>query len=244
MKKPEQVTKNDWELLVEKYPKELDKIVERIKEHYPVQYLIGNVSFYGYPIEVTEDVLIPRFETEYLVEKVLKRIENLECPNILDIGTGSGCISIALAKNKEGNYTAWDISDKALEVAQNNAKKNEVSISFEKVDILHDEKYFPYDIIISNPPYIAEDETIASEVAYEPSIALYADNKGLEFYQKILEKVSQKSNHTLKLIAFEIGYLQGQALIDLANDYFPEATVEIEKDLSGKDRYCFITFFE
>lgn len=243
MKKPEQVTENDWKLLVEKYPTNLEEIVKRIKEHYPVQYLIGNVSFYGYPIEVTQDVLIPRFETEYLVEKVLKRIKKLDHPKVLDIGTGSGCISIALAKNKEGNYTAWDISEKALEIAKKNAQQNEVSITFEKVDILHDEKTFPYDIIISNPPYIAEDEVVAKEVAYEPSIALYADNHGLAFYQKILEKISQ-SQASLKLIAFEIGYLQGQALIDLANNYFPTATVEIEKDLSGKDRYCFITFFE
>lgn len=243
MKKPEQVTENDWKLLVEKYPTNLEEIVKRIKEHYPVQYLIGNVSFYGYPIEVTQDVLIPRFETEYLVEKVLKRIKKLDHPKVLDIGTGSGCISIALAKNKEGNYTAWDISEKALEIAKKNSQQNEVSITFEKVDILHDEKTFPYDIIISNPPYIAEDEVVAKEVAYEPSIALYADNHGLAFYQKILEKIS-KSQASLKLIAFEIGYLQGQALIDLANNYFPTATVEIEKDLSGKDRYCFITFFE
>lgn len=243
MKKPEQVTENDWKLLVEKYPTNLEEIVKRIKEHYPVQYLIGNVSFYGYPIEVTQDVLIPRFETEYLVEKVLKRIKKLDHPKVLDIGTGSGCISIALAKNKEGNYTAWDISEKALEIAKKNAQQNEVSITFEKVDILHDEKTFPYDIIISNPPYIAEDEVVAKEVTYEPSIALYADNHGLAFYQKILEKISQ-SQASLKLIAFEIGYLQGQALIDLTNNYFPTATVEIEKDLSGKDRYCFITFFE
>lgn len=243
MKKPEQVTENDWKLLVEKYPTNLDEIVKRITDYYPVQYLIGNVSFYGYPIEVTQDVLIPRFETEYLVEKVLKRIKKLDHPKVLDIGTGSGCISIALAKNKEGNYTAWDISEKALEIAKKNSQQNEVSITFEKVDILHDEKTFPYDIIISNPPYIAEDEVVAKEVAYEPSIALYADNHGLAFYQKILEKIS-KSQASLKLIAFEIGYLQGQALIDLANNYFPTATVEIEKDLSGKDRYCFITFFE
>lgn len=243
MKKPEQVTENDWKLLVEKYPTNLEEIVKRIKDYYPVQYLIGNVSFYGYPIEVTQDVLIPRFETEYLVEKVLKRIKKLDHPKVLDIGTGSGCISIALAKNKEGNYTAWDISEKALEIAKKNSQQNEVSITFEKVDILHDEKTFPYDIIISNPPYIAEDEVVAKEVAYEPSIALYADNHGLAFYQKILEKIS-KSQASLKLIAFEIGYLQGQALIDLANNYFPTATVEIEKDLSGKDRYCFITFFE
>lgn len=243
MKKPEQVTENDWKLLVEKYPTNLEEIVKRIKDYYPIQYLIGNVSFYGYPIEVTQDVLIPRFETEYLVEKVLKRIKKLDHPKVLDIGTGSGCISIALAKNKEGNYTAWDISEKALKIAKKNAQQNEVSITFEKVDILHDEKSFLYDIIISNPPYIAEDEVVAKEVAYEPSIALYADNHGLAFYQKILEKIS-KSQASLKLIAFEIGYLQGQALIDLANNYFPTATVEIEKDLSGKDRYCFITFFE
>lgn len=243
MKKPEQVTENDWKLLVEKYPTNLEEIVKRIKDYYPIQYLIGNVSFYGYPIEVTQDVLIPRFETEYLVEKVLKRIKKLDHPKVLDIGTGSGCISIALAKNKEGNYTAWDISEKALKIAKKNAQQNEVSITFEKVDILHDEKTFPYDIIISNPPYIAEDEVVAKEVAYEPSIALYADNHGLAFYQKILEKISQ-SQASLKLIAFEIGYLQGQALIDLTNNYFPTATVEIEKDLSGKDRYCFITFFE
>lgn len=243
MRKPEQVTENDWKLLVEKYPTNLEEIVKRIKDYYPIQYLIGNVSFYGYPIEVTQDVLIPRFETEYLVEKVLKRIKKLDHPKVLDIGTGSGCISIALAKNKEGNYTAWDISEKALKIAKKNAQQNEVSITFEKVDILHDEKTFPYDIIISNPPYIAEDEVVAKEVAYEPSIALYADNHGLAFYQKILEKISQ-SQASLKLIAFEIGYLQGQALIDLTNNYFPTATVEIEKDLSGKDRYCFITFFE
>lgn len=244
MEKPDNITQNDWELLVEKYPNELDEIIKRIENYYPVQYLIGNVSFYGYPIEVTEDVLIPRFETEYLVEKVLKRIKGLTNPNILDIGTGSGCISIAMAKNKQANYTAWDISEKALEVAKRNAENNGVSISFERVDILHDEKEYPYEVIISNPPYIADDEIIGSEVAYEPDIALFADNEGLLFYQRILEEISKKRTKSLKLIAFEIGYLQGQALIDLANYYFEDATVEIEKDLSLKDRYCFITFHE
>ena len=172
------------EYLKKYLPKDkLEKGLKELKEGRPVQYIIGNVDFYNINLLVNENVLIPRFETEYLVEKTINYAKNLKEPlDILDIGTGTGAIAISLVKNLSCNVLATDISKKALEIANENAKRNNVKINFKQSDILENVKG-KFDIIISNPPYISKDEIIDPLVKNnEPHIALYADNNGLYFY--------------------------------------------------------------
>lgn len=235
-------TKKDLELLQEKYPHNLDKILEKIENDYPIQYLIGDVNFYGYKILVNENVLIPRFETELLVEKTLNLIKhlNLEKPKILDIGTGSGCIAITLKKKiNNATITAIDISSKALNVAMNNAKLNKVDIEFIEKDILKEDIENKYDVIISNPPYLCEDDITGKEIEYEPPESLYASKKGLLFYETIIKK---SVNHLNKngILAFETGKSQHNAIKEYLNKYYPNKKVICEKDYQGKDRFVFL----
>lgn len=236
--KPEKITDIDWKLLQEKYPNNIDEIKEKIEQNYPVQYLIGHVDFYDSKIEVNENVLIPRFETEYLVEKLIKKLEKYtdNTLKILDIGTGSGCIIINLAKKLNQKFTAIDISTKALEVAEKNANLNKVEIEFKQLDILNQNLSEEYDVIISNPPYVDYNEPVGPETKFEPQNAIFANNKGLEFYEKIINMLTNQP----KLIAFEIGMTQANEIIKSAQSKFPAADIIVEKDLTGRDRYIFI----
>lgn len=235
-------TKKDLELLKEKYPNNLDEILDKIKNNYPIQYLIGDVNFYGYKILVNEDVLIPRFETELLVEKTLDLINlhHIEKPKILDIGTGSGCIAITLKKKiNNASITAIDISPKALKVAKENAKLNKVNIEFIEKDILKEDIEGKYGVIISNPPYLFEDDIVGEEIKFEPQMALYSSNKGLIFYETIIKK---SVNHLNKngIIAFETGIKQHNKIKEYLNKYYPNKKVICEKDYQGKDRFVFL----
>ena len=220
-------------------PDKLEDGLQRLEKGEPVQYIVGNVDFYGYNFIVNKNVLIPRFETEELVDRTIKYIKKYLNKNldIVDLGTGSGCIAITLKKELDCNVDAVDISDKALEVAKLNAKNNNVDINFIEGDMLKPLTK-KYDVIISNPPYISYDEEIEEIVKNnEPHSALYADDEGLYYYKEIIKNV----NNYLKekaIIAFEIGYLQGDKLKEYASNYF--ANVIVEQDLSGKDRYLFI----
>ena len=227
---------------LKKYVKEnLDEAIERYKNGEPVQYIIGNVNFYGNTIKVNKNVLIPRFETEELVEKTIKRIKNKfdQQINILDLCTGSGCIAITLKKELNSNITATDISIDALEVAKENIKLNNVDIKLIESNLfsnINDK----FDCIISNPPYISYDEEIDDIVKNnEPDIALYAPNKGLYFYEEILKNIKKYLNDKF-IIAFEIGYKQGNDLIKIADKYLNNVNISVEKDLQGRDRFLFI----
>lgn len=242
MNKPDYVSQPDWEILLNKYSENIEELEVKIKEQYPVQYLIGNVDFLGNVIEVNENVLIPRFETELLVEKIIKR-NKLANPKILDIGTGSGCIAISLAKAIPAQVSALDICDKALKVAKNNAKKNNVAISFYKSDILNDSIESMYDMIVSNPPYVKDDEEVDPQTKYEPQKALFAKNNGIEFYEAIIKKSVGHINK-IGLIAFEIGCTQGEDIKNIAKQYYPHAEVTIEKDYTNRDRFVFIEIKE
>lgn len=240
MEKPESITTNDWKLLKAKY-KNLNKVVKKSKKNYPVQYLIGNVNFYGYNISVNKHVLIPRFETETLVEKTIEYIKKLKLENgsLIDLGTGSGCISIVLKKELETlNITGLDISNKALKLARKNAKNNKADINFIKENIFKFKPVNKYDILISNPPYITEDDEISPNIKYEPKKAIFT-NDGLKYYRHIMSTCSNYLNKK-NLIAFEIGDKQGKDLKKLAKDFFPKAKIKLERDLSGRDRYLFI----
>ncbi len=234
-------------MTAEKYLKKYlpkDKYEEGIrqyKEGKPLQYIVGTAPFYDLTLKVNKDVLIPRFETEYLVEKTINYAKKYFSNkiNILDIGTGSGAIAISLKKHLDSNVTASDISAKALEIAKENAINNNAKITFIKSDIFENIKG-KFDIIISNPPYIAYDEEIEDIVKNnEPHIALYAKDKGLYFYKKIINQAKKYLNKK-SILAFEIGMTQGHSLKEYASIYFKDSKIFVEKDLTGRDRYLFI----
>ena len=232
---------NDIEYLKRYLPKDkLEAGLKELKEGKPVQYIVGNVDFYDVNLLVNENVLIPRFETETLVEKTINYAKKLTEPlDILDIGTGSGAIAITLAKHLSCHVLATDISKEALETAKSNSKRNNVQIEFKQSDILKNVQG-KFDIIISNPPYIAKDEVIDDLVKdNEPHLALYAEEDGLYFYRNILENVKPYLKEK-SLIAFEIGMTQSAAITKIAQNYLPHAKIITEKDLTGKDRYIFI----
>ena len=219
----------------------LEEGLEQLKQGIPVQYIVGNVNFYGNTINVNKNVLIPRFETELLVDKTIKYIKNnfKHHVDILDIATGSGCIAITLKKEIDSTVDASDISESALKVAQKNALNNKVDINFINSDMLTNITK-KYDIIISNPPYLTKEDDIMDIVKNnEPEIALYAKDNGLYYYDVILKNI--KNNLKDKyLIAFEIGYTQGEAIKNIALKYLDNINVKIEKDFSNKDRFVFI----
>lgn len=220
----------------------LDEGMELLNKGISPQYIVGNVDFYGNIINVDSRVLIPRFETELLVEKTIHYVENLfnRKVSILDIGTGSGCIAITLKKEIDCDVVASDISLDAIDVAKRNAINNKVDILFVNSDIFSNIED-KFDVIISNPPYISYDEEIDDMVKNnEPSLALYASNDGVYFYDKILSECAKYLNDRF-LIAFEIGYTQGDRIIKLAYKYLSEdVNVKVEKDYSDKDRFVFI----
>ena len=222
--------------------KDMETAIKELESGIPVQYIVGNVDFYGNTFKVNKNTLIPIFETELLIEKTIKYINkyfNNEI-KILDIGTGSGCIAITLNKLLDNSMvTAVDISKDALDVARENNKINNTDVNFIESDVfsnINDK----YDVIISNPPYISYDEDIM-DVVYnnEPHMALYADGNGLYFYDKILRECRKYLNDRF-LIAFEIGYKQGNDILNIINKYFDNVNISLEKDYSGRDRFIFI----
>ena len=229
----------DIEYLKKYYDGPLEEALKELEKGKPVQYIVGNVDFFGINLKVNENVLIPRFETEELVDKVINysKIFNKKL-KVVDIGTGSGAIAITLKKKLNAELTATDISNEALEVAKENALINNVQIDFKLGNLLEplNEKY---DILVSNPPYIAYDEEVMEIVKNnEPHLALYAANNGLYCYEEILKNVKNYLNEKA-LIAFEIGEKQGEALKELSLKYL-NVEAKIEKDLQGRDRFAFI----
>jgi release factor glutamine methyltransferase len=229
--------------LIKKYIPEdkWEEAFKKLEEGYPVQYLIGNVEFYGTIIDVNENVLIPRFETEYLVDDLINLIKeyNFSNPKILDIGTGSGCISIALKKNIKCSIMGIDKSNSAIEVAKHNALKNKLDITFENISIEEYASKKKYDIIVSNPPYVRFDEEVDPKTKYEPQEALFAGDNGLYFYKLIINKSKELLNKK-SIIAFEIGNGQASDIILLVKKVYPEANIISKKDLNGFERYIYI----
>lgn len=186
---------------------------------YPLQYIIGEWDFYGYTFRVSEDVLIPRPDTETLIENVIAlcRENNIQNPEILDICSGSGCIAVTLKKEiPDSAIHAVEISEKAVELIRYNADLNNVKINMECADACEEitaEKYRNYDIIVSNPPYLTDEDMheLQKEVRYEPKLALFGGNDGLDFYRKLtpLWKNSLKNNGWL---CYEFGMGQHEAV--------------------------------
>lgn len=213
-------------------------LAQRVAAGEPVQYIVGRANFFGRFFDVNEDVLIPRLETEELVEYVIAHFDN-EHLKVLDIGTGSGNIAITL-KLAFSNWdiTATDINEKSLAVAQQNAAKFNTDIHFEQGSMLEPVNGQTFDLIISNPPYIAEDEREymdQSVLDYEPHTALFAPDHGLYWYKKISDELSSHLNSKGSLVC-EIGFKQGLELKNYFQEKFPASTVRIIKDVNENDR--------
>ena len=220
-----------------------NSILEQLKQEIPVQYLLGKTNFYGLDFEVNANVLIPRPETEELVDWIIKSIrilQNSKSLKILDIGTGSGCIAISLAKNiPNAEVFAIDVSEKALATAQKNAAINKVEVTFIHKNILETaDLEQQFDIIVSNPPYVRnlEKQEIKKNVLdNEPHLALFVeDNDALIFYRKIAE-LAQKNLSENGQLFFEINQYLGKEMIDLL-EKMNFKNIELRKDIYGNDR--------
>lgn len=220
--------------------KEFNKALDLyLIDEVPVQYITGIQPFYGYDFIVNEDVLIPRYETEELVEYVIYYIEQHFSDkniSILDIGTGSGCIGITLKKELENvDVTLTDISQKALNVAKENSVKLDADVKLIESNLYNSIGNLKFDCIISNPPYIPNDEGIGPTVKHEPKISLYGGLEGLDFYEKIIVD-APKYLKEFGLIAFEHAYNKAKEIKEMILNTFPKANVFQHQDLSGKDR--------
>lgn len=201
----------------------------------PLAYVINNAEFFNYSFFVNENVLIPRFETELLVEKVINYAKNLNKPKILDLCSGSGCIAISLAKSLNLTVDAVEISDKAIEVITKNAKLNNANINIIKSDLFNNVNK-KYDIIVSNPPYIASNEikSLQSSVKeYEPHLALDGGIDGLDFYKKIALKAPDFLNKNGQLF-LEIGYDQEKTVPEILSKNFEN--IQVFNDYSNLPR--------
>ena len=233
----EQLTKEKEEL----YFSLIDKHIEK---NVPLSHLAGFEYFYDRKFKVTKDVLSPRMETEELIYKVIEYIKSINKNNIkiLDLCTGSGIIGITLQKElefKSLEVVASDISEEALKVAKENAIMNEAEVKFIQSDIFEDinEKF---DIIVSNPPYIAYNDKITMEdnvLNYDPHLALFAEEDGMYFYREIVENAKEYLEED-GIVFFEIGYDQREKILKLANDNGFKA--EVYKDINGRDRMAIL----
>ena len=227
--------------VTEEQSKFVEEIYTKLANHIPAQYIIGHAEFFGMQLEVDERVLIPRPETEELVELILAENpkDNLK---VLDIGTGSGAIALALAKNRpDWTITAADISQDALDLAMENANNQDLTLSFIKSNCFS-EISSKYDIIVSNPPYISREdqEEVGLNVLHsEPHVALFADEDGLAIYRRIAEESKDYLNDGGK-IYLEIGYKQGQSVPALFKENYPEKRVRTLKDQFDQDRMVVI----
>lgn len=215
----------------------LESIMAQLEDHRSPQYITGKAYFRDLELAVDERVLIPRPETEELVDLVLKENSKADL-RVLDIGTGSGAIAISLKSARpDWQVTASDISQGALQLAEENSKLNQVSLDFVESDVFG-QITGTFDVIISNPPYIAygdKDEVGMNVLASEPHLALFADEDGFAIYRQIIEGAGEHLSENGKLY-FEIGYKQGDGLRALLSKYFPQKRIRVLEDIFGKDR--------
>ena len=237
--------------------KQIYAIVDRLKKMEPLQYILNETEFYSIPLKVNPSVLIPRPETEELVDMIIqssfvKLCAQQSSVRILDVGSGSGCIAIALSKHiPDATVTAIDISEAAIQTAKDNAQRNKTAVQFKKANILNTEdtvSLFPekFDLIVSNPPYIKEDERnslSANVLEYEPEVALFVPDGAnpIIFYEAIADFALQKLK-TDGIMFFEINPLCSASIIEMLHKKgYPQT--EIIRDLSGKERFIIATSF-
>lgn len=221
----------------------IKKVIKKINKGIPIQYILKKAYFYNNPFYVNKNVLIPRPETEYLVEEtnnlINKKFKNKRV-TILEIGTGSGIISITLnLLDKNRIITATDISKKALKVAKKNQKIYKTNISLMKTDIYKGIKN-KFDILISNPPYIEENTPNIEEKVkkHEPNLALFAKNNGYYFYEEMIKNIKKIINEE-HIIAFEIGDKQGEKIKKMLKKHLKTDDIIIKKDYNGYERYIY-----
>lgn len=231
-------------------PEIVDKFetgMRRILNNEPMNYVLGFCWFFGYKFNVSNDVLIPRYETEELVANTLSYLDDnfqeYDTIKLVDVGTGSGAIAITLAcEEPRLSVMATDISKEAIEVAKDNALYNNANVKFLVGSMLDPliEDNIMVDVLVSNPPYIPNSEILETSVVdFEPKVALFGGEDGLYFYNEILSKAHNIINKN-GLIAFEMGYDQAVPLTNLARKYYPNSTIEVVKDINAKDRMLFI----
>ena len=221
----------------------LNTIFEKVCKHYPVQYIFGEADFYGMRFKVNDHVLIPRPETEELVQLIINDSSSTrEKKQVLDIGTGSGCIAIALKKlHPVFELTAIDISKEALEIAVKNAQINDAEITFRQEDILNPSAWLNekrWDIIVSNPPYIPyreQDKMSASAIQHEPPLALFVENDNALLFYDFIAKYTQSNLNSNGAIYFELNEYNAHDVAQLLSEKYHFKT-EIIKDISGKNR--------
>lgn len=222
---------------------EVEKLWKRRIAGEPLAYILSVVEFYGCQIEVTPDVLIPRVESEILVDHILGRLEN-NTGSVLDLCAGSGCLGLAIKKHRPDlTVILSDISPKAIELAEKNAKRNGLDVICLQGDLFDSLGERKIDFLVSNPPYISEEEfyTLDSSVKdYEPSLALMGGKDGLEFYRR-MEKDSKKYFNQNGKLFFEIGYNQGEALKTMFSGPMWKGK-EVLQDYAGHDRFFFLEF--
>lgn len=213
-------------------------LINRFIQGEPIAYLLGFQNFYGLKLKVSSDTLIPRPETEELVDWILEDNDINKKLSVLDLGTGTGAIGLALKQNADSwEITLSDISDKALKIAKQNAGNLGLKVKTMQSDLTQNIDD-TFDIIVSNPPYIAQDEIIymdESAIKFEPHLALFAENNGLELYERIATEISKNLKKTT-VIYLEIGFKQGSAVKQIFQKEFPEANITIKKDFYGNDR--------
>ena len=248
-KEPHQLYLMMDEEVDEELLKQFQDGMQRYMNGEPIQYINGKENFFSRDFIVNENVLIPRYETEELVENILYKIDDYfddySSIDLCDVGTGSGAIAITLAlEEPKLNVVATDISEEALEVAKANASELDAQVTFYQGDMLEPliDRQQKFDIFVSNPPYIPQDQEIESVVKdNEPHVALFGGNDGLYFYRKIFKDV----RHVLKdraLLAFEMGFDQRELMSQAVEQYSPGIPYEIIKDINGKDRMLFIYY--
>ncbi|MCH5585167.1 peptide chain release factor N(5)-glutamine methyltransferase [Shimazuella sp. AN120528] len=232
--------------LTEEQAKKYYQWIQRRGDHEPLQYIFGKADFYGRPFHVTPDVLIPRPETELLVEHVLHKADVLyrDRPiRVVEVGTGSGCIAITLQLERpHWSVTTIDLSADALQIAKDNAKRHGVEdkITFLQGSFLEPVRVETVDVIVSNPPYIPSEVigTLDQEVQhYEPHLALDGGEDGIYPYRQIISQIAQMPARGKRLIAFEIGDEQGEQVANLVQQLPKSREVEVLQDMSGRDRY-------
>lgn len=227
-----ELTKQEFEIISE-------KVKERITNRTPIQYIIGESWFMGEYYKVTPDVLIPRDETEILVRKAIEIIKENSFEDVLDIGTGSGCIACTIAENTNATVLGVDISSDALRVALDNVTRLGINnrAIFRKSDLFEKiREGETFDVIISNPPYIPYGTELSQEVQHEPALALFAEENGVEFYRKIIEQAPQYLNQDGYLM-FELGIDEAEQVELMMKKDF--CNIVIEKDLAGIERIIY-----
>ena len=211
-----------------------ENIINDIKQNIPIQYILGEAHFYDLKFKVNSSTLIPRGETEELVQYILLH----DFISVLEIGTGSGCIAVSIAKNSNANITAIDNSIEALEIAKSNAILNSVEINFELSDVFNFSDTKKYDLIVSNPPYVLESEKKLMDknvLDYEPHNALFVSDNDPLIYYKEIAKIATNNLNKNGLLFFEINEKYSKQIIELLSN-LNFVDIELKKDINGRDR--------